>query len=76
MYFACLTRFESHDEFFDLKHYFLKFCSSFVADFENLRYLVNLNDNMNGRDTNATFNILKGPLDCKSNHVIYLFECK
>ena len=22
------------------------------------------------------FNILKGPLDCNSNHVIYLFECK
>ena len=27
------------------------------------------------RDTNETFNILKGPLDCNSNHVIYLFEC-
>ena len=24
------------------------------------------------RDTNETFNILKGPLDCSSNHVIYL----
>ena len=28
------------------------------------------------RDTNDKFNILKGPLDCNSNHVIYLFECK
>ena len=28
------------------------------------------------RDTDETFNILKGPLDCNSNHVIYLFECK
>ena len=28
------------------------------------------------RDTNETFNILKGALDCNSNHVIYLFECK
>ena len=27
-------------------------------------------------DTNETFNILKGPLDCNSNHVIYLSECK
>ena len=23
-----------------------------------------------------TFDILKGPLDCNSNNVIYLFECK
>ena len=28
------------------------------------------------RDTGETFDILKGPLDCNSNHVIYLFECK
>ena len=28
------------------------------------------------RDANETFKILKGPLDCNSNHVIYLFECK
>ena len=27
-------------------------------------------------ETNETFNILKSPLDCNSNHVIYLFECK
>ena len=28
------------------------------------------------RGTDEMFNILKGPLDCNSNHVIYLFECK
>ena len=28
------------------------------------------------RNTNETFKILKGPLDCNSNHAIYLFECK
>ena len=28
------------------------------------------------RSTNKTFNIVKGPLGCKSNHIIYLFECK
>ena len=28
------------------------------------------------RDTSETFDILKGPLDCNSNHVNYLFECK
>ena len=29
-------------------------------------------------DTDKTFNILKGPLDCNSTiyHTIYLFECK
>ena len=48
LYFACLTRFESHDEFFDFKYYFLQFCNSFVPDFENLHYLAHLNDNTNG----------------------------
>ena len=47
LHFACLTRFESHDEFFDFKHYFSKFCNSFVPDFENLHYIVHLNDSMN-----------------------------
>ena len=28
------------------------------------------------RDTDEAFNILKGPLDCNSNHFIYLFEWK
>ena len=29
-----------------------------------------------GEDTNEWFYILKGLLDCNSNHVIFLFECK
>ena len=37
---------------------------------------VNDTSHFKRRDTNETFNILKGPLDCNSNHVIYLFECK
>ena len=37
---------------------------------------VNDTSHFKKRDTNETFNILKGPLDCNSNHVIYLFECK
>ena len=48
LYFACLPRFDSHDDFFDFKHYFSKFCNSFVPHFENLHYLVRLNENMNG----------------------------
>ena len=28
------------------------------------------------RDTNETFHMLKGPLDCNSNHIIYLFKYK
>ena len=27
-------------------------------------------------ESEETFDILKGPLDCNSNNVIYLFECK
>ena len=37
---------------------------------------VNDTSHFKRRDTNEKFNILKGPLDCNSNHVIYLFECK
>ena len=37
---------------------------------------VNDTSYFNRRDTDETFNILKGPLDSNSNHVIYLFECK
>ena len=48
LYFACLTCFDSHDEFFDFKHYFSKFCNSFTPDFENLHYLFHLNGNVNG----------------------------
>ena len=28
------------------------------------------------QDTDGTFDILKEPLDCNSNRVIYLFQCK
>ena len=48
LYFAYLTRFDSHDKFLDFKYYFSKFCNSFIPDFENLHYLIHLNDNMNG----------------------------
>ena len=34
LYFACVTRFDSHDDFFDFKHCFSKFCNAFVPDFE------------------------------------------
>ena len=37
---------------------------------------VNDTSHFKRRDTGKTFDILKGPLDCNSNHVIYLFECK
>ena len=48
LHFAYLTRFDSHDEFFDFKHYFSKFCNSFFPDLENLHYLIHLNDSRNG----------------------------
>ena len=44
LYFACLTGFDSHDKFFDFKHYFSKFCHSFIPAFENLHYLIHLNE--------------------------------
>ena len=37
---------------------------------------VNDTSHFKRRDTDETFNILKGPLDSNLNHVIYLFECK
>ena len=37
---------------------------------------VNNTSHFKRRDTNEAFNILKERLDCNSNHVIYLFECK
>ena len=37
---------------------------------------VNDTSHFKKRDTNETFNILQGPLDFNSNHIIYLFECK
>ena len=59
-YFSCLTRFTTHNEFFDFKHYFSKFCNSFVPDFENLHYLYHLNDSMNGTlvDSNSDEEII------------------
>ena len=47
-----------------------KKCSSEVCK------LVNDTFHFKRRDTNETFNMLKDPLDCNSNHVIYLLECK
>ena len=38
--------------------------------------LVNDTSHFKSRDTNETFNILKGPLHCNDNHVICLFECR
>ena len=40
-------KFESHDEFFSFKHNFVSFGKSFVPDFENLHYLLTLNDTSN-----------------------------
>ena len=37
---------------------------------------VNVTFHFKKRDTDETFIILNGPLDCNSNHVIYLFKCK
>ena len=37
---------------------------------------VNNTSHFETRDTDETLNILKGRLDCNSNHVIYLLECK
>ena len=48
LYFACLTRFDSHDEFFLMSNIFKEFCNSFIPDFEKLYYLIHLNDNMSG----------------------------
>ena len=43
-YFACLERFESHYQFFRLKSRFFNFCGSLIPDFENLHYLLQLNE--------------------------------
>ena len=44
LYLACLERFESHYQFFRLKYRFFNFCESFIPDFENLHYLLHLNE--------------------------------
>ena len=42
--FACLEHFESHCQFFRLKSRFFYFCENFIPDFENLHYLLHLNE--------------------------------
>ena len=44
LFFECLGEFDSHEPFFFclFKHQFLKFCNSFVPDFENLHNLIHL----------------------------------
>ena len=42
--FACLERLESHYRFFRLKSRFFNFCKSSIPDFENLHYLLDLNE--------------------------------
>ena len=44
LYFACLERFESHYQFFGLNSRFFDFCESFIHVFENLHYLLHLNE--------------------------------
>ena len=44
LYFACLERFESHYEFFQLKFRFYNFSENVIPDFENLHYLLHLNE--------------------------------
>ena len=38
------TFWESHYQFFRLKSRFFNFCESFIPDFENLHYLLHLNE--------------------------------
>ena len=47
LYFECLERFESNDKFFSFKDNFVSFCKLFVPNFDNLHYLLNLNDTSN-----------------------------
>ena len=42
--FACLERFQSRYQFFRIKSRFFNFCDSFIPDFENLHYLLHLNE--------------------------------
>ena len=48
LYFACLKRFESRYQFFRLKSRFFNFCKIFIPDFENLHYLLHLNESEDG----------------------------
>ena len=47
LYFECLEIFESNDKFFSFKDNFVSFCKLFVPNFDNLHYLLNLNDTSN-----------------------------
>ena len=47
LYFECLEKSESHNEFFNFKDNFVSFCKELVPDFDNLRYLLTLNDTSN-----------------------------
>ena len=49
----CLERFESHFEFFSFKSNFLEFYSSLVPDFENLYYLLYLNNSYSIKESNS-----------------------
>ena len=54
----------------DLKPYKDKKCSCEICK------LLNNTSYFKSRDTVKTLNILNGTLDCSSNHIISLFECK
>ena len=47
LYFECLERFHINDEYFSFKNDFVSSCKSFVPDFNNLHYLLSLNDTSN-----------------------------
>ena len=59
LYFACLEGFESHYEFFRLKFRFYNFCENFIPDFENLHYLLHLNES---QDDASEFKDLKNDI--------------
>ena len=45
LYFACLERFErATTNFFPLRYRFYDICESFISHFENLHYLLHLNE--------------------------------
>ena len=52
-YFNCLDRFECHFEFFTFKFNFLKFCSNFVREFENLYNLLHLNTSDSNKESSS-----------------------
>ena len=54
-----MERFESHYEFFRLKFRFYNFCENFIPDFENLHYLLHLNES---QDDASDFKDLKNDI--------------